>query len=95
MFAVLKDLSAAGAALDVAMVRTLRERFHVRFDAHAHRTRLDAARPRFAKPVIQTAVAMLARGCPIKELRTCPPGARDYWVDEFIAAEQTHRSPCR
>jgi len=44
MFAVLRDLHAAGASPDVNMVRTLRQHFHVRFDVHTHRARLDAYR---------------------------------------------------
>ena len=44
MFAVLRDLNAAGASPDIDMVRKLRQHFHVRFDVYTHRARLDAAR---------------------------------------------------
>ena len=41
MFDVLQDIYAAGSSPNVEMVRVLREHYHVRFDVHMHRARLE------------------------------------------------------
>ena len=86
MFAVLQDLQAAGASPDVDMVRTLRQHFHVRFDVHAHRARLDAFRAVAAnlRHLFQgiTCTRYLLDG-------SLAPKGSGYLVDEVIATERT------
>ena len=104
MFAVLRDLNAAGASPDIEMVRTLRQRFHVRFDVYTHRARLDAAR--LNRPTPQQFMVTKLRDTHddtvLRHLTSCLASGVKYcaefvaWViDEVVASERASRKRVR
>ena len=90
MYAVLQDLQAAGISPSVETVRTLRQHFHVRFDVHAHRVRLDTLRSRLAS-LGRSILVSRANGIESARLESISDGhisVRHYLLDEVIATER-------